>query len=78
MLATGLVSEAAVFGVADARLGHAIHLVVRGLGEEQALRAALKRDLPNFMQPQVIRYVNAMPLNANGKVDRAALLRAAA
>ena len=33
VLATGLVSEAAAFGVADARLGHAIHLVVRGLGE---------------------------------------------
>jgi acyl-coenzyme A synthetase/AMP-(fatty) acid ligase len=25
------------------------------------------------MQPQVIRFVSAMPLNPNGKIDRAAL-----
>jgi acyl-coenzyme A synthetase/AMP-(fatty) acid ligase len=37
------------------------------------LRAALKRDLPNFMQPQQIRWVDRMPLNPNGKIDRAAL-----
>ena len=77
VIATGLASEAAAFGVADARLGHAIHLVVRGEPEEAALRAALKRELPGFMQPQVIRFVAAMPLNPNGKIDRNALLETA-
>lgn len=72
-LATGLVQEAAALGVPDPRLGQAVHLVVRGAGGEEALRAALKRDLPNFMQPQVIRWVDVMPLNPNGKLDRAAL-----
>jgi acyl-CoA ligase (AMP-forming) (exosortase A-associated) len=79
-LATGLVAEAAAVGVKDERLGQAVLLVVRGSGalgqaqdERAALAAALKRDLPNFMQPHEIRWVQRMPLNPNGKIDRAAL-----
>jgi acyl-CoA ligase (AMP-forming) (exosortase A-associated) len=72
-LATGLVAEAAAVGVKDERLGQAVLLVVRGSGDEAGLRAALKRDLPNFMQPCEIRWVKRMPLNPNGKIDRAAL-----
>lgn len=77
VLATGLASEAVAFGVPDARLGHAIHLVVRGEGDDQALRKALRRDLPNFMQPSAIRWVDAMPLNPNGKIDRTRLAQEA-
>jgi acyl-CoA ligase (AMP-forming) (exosortase A-associated) len=72
-LATGLVSEAAAVGVKDERLGQAVLLVVRGSGDDAGLKAALKRDLPNFMQPHEIRWVERMPLNPNGKIDRAAL-----
>jgi acyl-CoA ligase (AMP-forming) (exosortase A-associated) len=72
-LATGLVAEVAAVGVKDERLGQAVLLVVRGSGDEAGLRAALKRDLPNFMQPCEIRWVKRMPLNPNGKIDRAAL-----
>nr|WP_166176274.1 acyl-CoA ligase (AMP-forming), exosortase A system-associated [Altererythrobacter segetis] len=72
-LATGLVSEAAAVGVKDERLGQSVLLVVRGNGDNEGLKAALKRDLPNFMQPHEIRWVERMPLNPNGKVDRAAL-----
>ena len=77
VIATGLANEAVAFGVPDPRLGHAIHLVVRGQSDEAALRAALKRELPGFMQPSVIRFIAAMPLNPNGKIDRNALLKAA-
>lgn len=77
-LSTGLADEAVAFGVADERLGHAIHLVMRGEGDEDAMRAALRIELPNFMQPAVIRRVDAMPLNANGKIDRARLKQEAA
>ena len=73
VLATGLASEAAAVGVPDPQLGQAVCLIVRGAGDEAALRAALRRELPNFMQPQVIRWVERMPLNPNGKIDRAAL-----
>ena len=72
-IASGLVAEAAAIGVKDERLGQAVHLIVRGSGDDEGLRAVLKRDLPNFMQPQAIRWVERMPLNPNGKIDRVAL-----
>ncbi|WAT18506.1 acyl-CoA ligase (AMP-forming), exosortase A system-associated [Aurantiacibacter sp. MUD11] len=78
VIATGLAEEAVAFGVPDAQLGHAIHLVVRGSGDEEGLRDALRRELPNFMQPAVIEWVADMPLNPNGKIDRARLAREAA
>jgi len=72
-LATGLVAEAAALGLPDARLGQSVHLVVRGEGDPQALAKALQRELPTFMQPHHIHWRAAMPLNPNGKIDRAAL-----
>jgi acyl-coenzyme A synthetase/AMP-(fatty) acid ligase len=75
-LATGLVAEAVALGVADARLGQAVHLVVRGEGDEDAraqLAKQLQRDLPNFMQPKQIHWRKTLPLNPNGKIDRTAL-----
>ena len=72
-LASGLVAEAVALGVPDAKLGQAVHLIVRGSGDDEGLKAALKRDLPNFMQPQAIRWVEQMPTNPNGKIDRVAL-----
>jgi acyl-CoA ligase (AMP-forming) (exosortase A-associated) len=78
-LATGLVAEAVALGVPDRRLGQAVHLVVRrsaGVATtlaEAELPKALQRELPNFMQPRVIHWRNALPLGANGKIDRVAL-----
>ena len=37
------------------------------------LHAAMKRDLPVFMVPGILRQVEAMPLTKNGKIDRKAL-----
>ncbi|QDH34753.1 acyl-CoA ligase (AMP-forming), exosortase A system-associated [Porphyrobacter sp. YT40] len=73
-LATGLVAEAVALGVPHARLGQAVHLVVRGdeAGRE-VLAQRLQRDLPNFMQPQMIHWRVMMPTNPNGKIDRSAL-----
>jgi len=77
-LATGLVAEAVALGIADERLGQAVHLVVRaepGADDPQgALPKVLVKELPNFMQPQVIHWRDAMPLNPNGKIDRTALM----
>jgi acyl-CoA ligase (AMP-forming) (exosortase A-associated) len=73
-LATGLVAEAVALGVADPRLGQAVHLVVRGdAAREAELAEKLLRELPNFMQPKAIHWRAALPLNPNGKIDRAAL-----
>ncbi len=76
-LGTGLVAEAVALGVEDERLGHAIHLVVRPARDaaepETALPRALQKELPNFMQPHVIHWRDALPLNPNGKIDRTAI-----
>lgn len=77
-LASGLVGEAVAVGIPDPRLGQAVLLIARGDGDEDGLRAFLKRELPTFMQPRTIRWVERMPLNPNGKVDRAALQTEAA
>ncbi len=76
-LATGLVAEAVALGVADERLGQAIHLVVRATADateaEAALPRALAKELPNFMHPHVIHWRDSLPINPNGKIDRVAL-----
>jgi len=74
-LASGLVAEAVALGYPDARLGEGIALIVRPdrRGEEEALRNFLKRQLPNFMQPGVIVWRDALPRSPNGKLDRVEL-----
>ncbi len=76
-LATGLVAEAVALGVPDQRLGQAVHLVVRASKQnsdsEEELRRKLMQELPNFMQPKVIHWRQAMPIGPNGKIDRAGL-----
>lgn len=75
-VASGLIFEAVAFGIADARLGAAIILIVRGKGgaaDEEGLAAYLRQNLPNFMQPQVIEWRDALPRNPNGKLDRVAI-----
>ncbi|WP_322016202.1 non-ribosomal peptide synthetase, partial [Paraburkholderia sp. J12] len=47
---------------------HADHTV-----EQQALREALLKQLPDYMVPSAIMVLEALPLNPNGKVDRKAL-----
>ncbi|KTR84317.1 AMP-binding protein [Novosphingobium barchaimii] len=78
-LATGLVMEAVALGVPDERLGHAVHLVARaapGVADAQeALPKRLAQDLPNFMQPRVIHWREAMPIGPNGKIDRTGLFQ---
>ncbi len=72
-LASGTVAEAVAHGVADAATGQAIRLIVRGTGDDAALRVHLKRELPSHMQPKTIDWRTELPRNANGKIDRAAL-----
>jgi acyl-coenzyme A synthetase/AMP-(fatty) acid ligase len=77
VLRGGEVAEAAAFGVPDDRLGQAIVVVARAASApgttEQRLRDRLRRDLPSFMQPARYEWRDALPRNANGKLDRAAL-----
>jgi len=79
VLRGGEVGEAVAIGVADARLGQTIVVVARALGEandtERRLRERLRRELPSFQQPSRYEWRDTLPVNANGKLDRAALRR---
>ncbi len=74
-LASGASSEAAAFGLPDARLGQSIALVAVAAGEEaeERLRAHFAAELPAFMRPARIVLIAQMPLSANRKLDRTAL-----
>jgi len=77
-IATGLVAEAVALGLPDERLGQAVHLVARALGDPAVAQAELPRrlaqELPNFMQPKAIHWREVIPVGPNGKLDRAGLL----
>jgi acyl-CoA ligase (AMP-forming) (exosortase A-associated) len=77
VLRGGEAAEAVAIGVPDARLGQAIVVVARAIGDTQAaeaaLRARLRQELPSFMQPARFDWRGALPTNANGKLDRATL-----
>ncbi|MBW3569847.1 MAG: amino acid adenylation domain-containing protein, partial [Gemmatimonadetes bacterium] len=66
------VREAVVLALGD---GAEKRLVgyVGGAAEAEALRAHLRRRLPEYMVPAALVVMDRLPLNANGKVDRAAL-----
>ncbi|MFF9347264.1 amino acid adenylation domain-containing protein [Streptomyces sp. NPDC014734] len=49
--------------------------VVSGTADPTALADACADGLPAYMVPRTVRVVDEMPVNANGKVDRPALIR---
>ena len=74
VLAGGEAREAVALGIPDERLGQAITVVLAGdPAREPELRARLRATLPSFMQPTSYVWREALPRNANGKLDRAAL-----
>jgi acyl-CoA ligase (AMP-forming) (exosortase A-associated) len=77
---TGLVREAAAIGIPHPTLGQAIVVVAlpaSGSGDTRALLAACRDELPGYMVPTTIEWVEtALPRNANGKIDRKALVAA--
>ncbi len=80
---TGLVAEIAAFGVDHPVLGQAIVVVAQPAegrsADSKALIDACKADLPAYMLPQHVDWVKeALPRNANGKIDRKALAGARA
>jgi acyl-CoA ligase (AMP-forming) (exosortase A-associated) len=80
--ATRLVGECAAFGVPHPQLGQSILLVASAAAGQSgvdvdALLAACRRELPAFMVPAQVRvWPTGLPRNANGKIDRQALVRA--
>lgn len=50
-----------------------IVLAYEGRAEADAVRKALKERLPEYMVPGKVLCLEAMPMNANGKIDRTLL-----
>jgi acyl-CoA synthetase (AMP-forming)/AMP-acid ligase II len=75
LYATGLVAEAAAFGLPHATLGQAIFVVATpgkgGTLKPDELLAACRQRLPAYMVPQQVRVrEGSLPRNPNGKIDR--------
>lgn len=78
LFASGLVAEAAAFGVPHPMLGQAVVVVALPAPGREPDSAALllecKRRLPTFMVPSQIDWTTErLPRNANGKIDRKSL-----
>lgn len=71
------VGEVAVFGVPGGAEGHRIVMVVTGDVADPGLVAQVQRQcrlrLPGYLQPALVVVQAALPCNANGKLDEAAL-----
>lgn len=71
------VRESAVIGVPHPDLGEAVVAVVvprdPGFADGDALKAALAEQLARFKQPRRIHFVDALPKNAMGKIQKTVL-----
>ncbi len=72
---TGLVREAAAFGLPHEVLGHEIVVAVvpadKSSFSEEALFTACRKVLPGYMVPaRVVLHDNELPRSPNGKIDR--------
>ena len=75
LLATGLVREALVLGLADATWGEVVVACVVGPADaEGALRQACE-TLEPAARPRRYVFVPTMPTNASGKPDRGAIAK---
>ncbi|ADJ28618.1 acyl-CoA ligase (AMP-forming), exosortase A system-associated [Nitrosococcus watsonii] len=73
---TGFVAETAVVGIPHPKLGQGIVAIVKLDSADfnpEDLLVACRAELPNFMVPLTIIASDALPRNANGKIDRRAL-----
>ncbi len=82
MFAHEAIAQVAVIGVPDARVGEAgMAFVVPARAasiDPDALRAWCKEQMAGYKVPRHIRVVDALPLNATGKVDKLKLRETAA
>lgn len=77
LMATGLLVEVTVLGLADELLGNRLAAVAVAKEDgvhQQALMQQVAGRLPKFKHPQEVYFVRTLPKNSSGKVDRKACL----
>ncbi len=67
------VTESAVIGVPHPDLGEAVFAVIVGAASEQDIQAVLAQGLARFKHPRGYAFVDQLPRNAMGKVQKAEL-----
>ena len=72
------IADVAVCGVRDEKWGQVVKaLIVRSdpkLTAQEVDRYCLEsRELPRYRRPRIVEFVDALPRNVLGKIDRAAL-----
>jgi malonyl-CoA/methylmalonyl-CoA synthetase len=67
------VVESAVIGAPHPDFGEAVVAVIVGVGDEAAIIAAAKAQLAAFKAPKRVLFVDELPRNAMGKVEKKAL-----
>lgn len=67
------VRESAVIGVPHPDFGEGVVAVVEGQGEEAELIARLRGQLAGYKTPKRVIFVDALPRNAMGKIQKALL-----
>jgi acyl-CoA ligase (AMP-forming) (exosortase A-associated) len=69
---SGLVTDLAVFGVPHPMLGQAIVVVAQPAQEAdtQALLRYCRQNMPNYQVPLHVEWLDSLPRNPNGKIDR--------
>nr|WP_279635659.1 non-ribosomal peptide synthetase [Corallococcus carmarthensis] len=65
VVAKGEAADKRLVAYVTAREGHSL--------DSESLKAHLRQQLPEYMVPSALMVLDALPLNANGKVDRKAL-----
>ena len=78
LMETGLVIEAAVFGIPDAMLGHkliAIAAPTNGDCSENLILGECAERLPRYKLPGQVKLVQALPKSVSGKIDRPRCLK---
>ncbi|MEU4455556.1 amino acid adenylation domain-containing protein, partial [Nocardioides sp. NPDC023903] len=73
LVAYVVAGTAAADAAADAAVARSRTVADSAEVDKLALRAALAAELPSYMVPTVFLQLDALPLNANGKLDRKAL-----
>jgi acyl-CoA synthetase (AMP-forming)/AMP-acid ligase II len=64
------VTEAAVVGVPDDEWGETVVAHLVGDGDTDAVRAHVERELARYKHPRRYEWVDALPRNALGKVQK--------